>query len=185
MKIIASLGAAGSVAEQYRSLGKLVNYVQDVTSPARSVPVYTARFWRFNLADRFDSYPVDEKAVEAAIRTNCDYLHASSDYLEILAQAASNTLDAVQGPMTGMPVSWETFWKLSDDENGFGEYGPAGNNFGRKSEFRCGEAERCVLLDDDPLYADFALQRHIAAVVGTMRAMKVFQNKSAPIFAEE
>lgn len=177
-EVVVSLDSADVASERYRRLGRLVNYVQDVTTPARSVPVYTARFWRLNLADRFDSFPVDEDSVEEAMLASCHFLDsANSSYLEILADAAQDTLAAVQGPMPGMPVSWETFWTLSDDEHGFGEYGPAGNNFGRKSEFRCGEEERCVLLDDDPLYADFALQRHIAAVLGTMRAMMVLQTQ--------
>ncbi len=184
--VVADLDDAGNTAERYRSLCRVVNYVQDVTSPARAVPVYTPRFWRLNLADRFDSFPLDEEAIEEALSNSCDYLHSASDnYIQILADAASNTLAAVQGPMTGMPVSWESFWKLNDDEHGFGEYGPAGNNFGRKSEFRCGEAERCVLLDNDPLYADFALHRHIAAVIGTMRALKVLQSQGLPVVAEE
>ncbi len=185
-EVVASLGDADNVAERYRRLGRLVNYVQDVTSPARSVPVYTARFWRFNLADRFDSFPVDEEAVEEALLGSCDYLNSVNEsYIEILTDVASSTLAAVQGPMTGMPVSWEIFWKLNDDQHGFGEYGPAGNNFGRKSEFRCGEVERCVLLDDDPLYADFALQRHIDAAIGTMRALKVLQGHILQVVAEE
>lgn len=177
-EVVSSLNEMGRAADRYRSLGRVVNYVQDVTSPARAVPVYTARFWRFHLTDRFDSFPIDEEAVEEGLLDSCEYLHSVSDsYLQILADAASNTLAAVQAPMPGMPVSWESFWTLNDDKRGFGEYGPAGNNFGRKSEFRCGEEERCVLLDDDPLYQEFALRRHIAAAIGTMRAMKVFQSQ--------
>jgi hypothetical protein len=33
-------------------------------------------------------------------------------------------------------------------------------------------------LNDDPLYADFALQRHLAAVIGSMRAMRLLQDEN-------
>ena len=32
--------------QQLRDLGRLVNYIQDVTSPRHVVPVYTGRWWR-------------------------------------------------------------------------------------------------------------------------------------------
>ena len=185
-EVLEGLAGADDAVERNRGFGRIVNYVQDVTSPAHSVPVYTARFWRFNLADRFDSYPVDEQAVQEALTDSCNHLNSQTDdYVEILRDAAADTIRAVKAPMTGMPVSWEAFWKPDDDEDAFGEYGPAGNNFGRKSEFRCGEEERCVLLNDDPLYADFAVQRHVAAVLGTMRVMMVLQGENLPVVAEE
>ncbi|MCZ6854140.1 MAG: hypothetical protein O7G86_09500, partial [Gammaproteobacteria bacterium] len=94
-EVVENMGGSGSATERYRNLGRVVNYVQDVTSPARSVPVYTARFWRLNLADRFDSFPVDEEAVEEALLESCVYLDSARDsYLDILADAASTTLAA-------------------------------------------------------------------------------------------
>ncbi len=35
--------------------------------------------------------------------------------------------------------------------------------------------QRCLLLEDDPLYHDFAAQRHVAAVYATMRAIALLQ----------
>ena len=78
--------------------------------------------------------------------------------------------------MSGMPTTWEAFWTLGAPGE-FGEYGDAGNNFGRPTRFNCGEAERCVLLKDDPLYAAFALERHVAAVRATMAAMLLAQRE--------
>jgi hypothetical protein len=74
-----------------------------------------------------------------------------------------------------LPVSWQVFWKPASKAGDFGEYGPAGNNFGRKTSFRCGAAKPCLLLDDDPLYEEFALQRHADAVRATMQAMYLLQ----------
>jgi hypothetical protein len=73
--------------------------------------------------------------------------------------------------MGGLPTDWTAFWRPNANADGFGDYGPAGNSFGRRTEFRCSGGERCVLLNDDPLYAEFALSRHADAVRGTQAAM--------------
>lgn len=61
------------------------------------------------------------------------------------------------------------------DEDEFGAYGPAGNNFGVRAEFACGEGERCLLLRDDPLYQEFAHVQHLIAVRATIQAMFLMQ----------
>jgi hypothetical protein len=170
-----ALFEAASDAERYRSLGRLIGYMQEVTSPAHAVPVYTGRWWRLSMGDRFDKYKLDVDAVAAEVGDACDYVTAPVEsYNKILTDAAQDTLTAVQAPMFGMPVTWEVFWKLADNPSEFGEYGRAGNKFGDATEFRCGDV-RCVLLDRDPLYRDFALQRHVAAVVASMRAFYLLQ----------
>jgi len=65
---------AAPPAERYSDLGSLIGYIQLVTSPAHAVPVYTTRWWRFSVSDRFDDYPVDNAAVEAALGDDCDFL---------------------------------------------------------------------------------------------------------------
>ena len=45
------------------------------------------------------------------------------------------------------------------------------------SNSKCGET-KCVLLDKDPLYDAFALERHVDAVNATMRAMLWLQRRS-------
>lgn len=162
----------------HRYVGRILNYVQEVTSPAQTVPVYTGRWWRLNLKDRFNSFPVDQAKVAAAIAGSCPFVLANpGDYHTIMRQTANDTLTAVQAPMFGLPTSWEAFWTLNEEPGKFGEYGPAGNNFGRNASFSCGAAERCVLLREDPLYRDFALQRHISAVVASMRVMLALQRQ--------
>lgn len=178
-ELVERIDRAKDPAARYRDLGRLLGYVQDVTSPAHAVPVYTARFWRFAVTDRFDSYELDQDALAEAIEGRCDDVLAPvANFPGVLEAAAVDTLKAVQAPMFGMPVSWEVFWRLSENPGNFGDYGPAGNNFGRSAGFRCGEKQRCVLLNDDPLYADFALQRHLAAVIGSMRAMRLLQDEN-------
>ena len=175
-ELLLRLEERGDSPKGYADLGRIVSYVQDVTTPSRAVPVFSNRWWRFSFSDRFDSFPVDLEAVEAAIDGSCPFvLAASRDFDEILADAAGDTLTAVQAPIFGLPVTWEAYWELADDGEDFGEYGRAGNSFGREVVFRCGEEERCVLLDNDPLYQGFAQQRHVTAVLATMRALILFQ----------
>lgn len=175
-EVLARLDKAKDTRQRYSNLGRLISYVQVVSSPAHTVPVYTARFWRFNLADRFDVFPIDEVQLDSQL--DCRFLQSPApDYHSVMRLVAEDTLAAVREPITGLPASWQAFWRLSEEAGSFGEYGPAGNNFGRKTEFDC-EAERCVLLRDDPLYAEFAAARHLAAVNGTMRAMLLMQQRA-------
>ncbi|MFK7914150.1 MAG: hypothetical protein AB8B93_09570 [Pseudomonadales bacterium] len=161
-----------SQAAFFSDLGRVVNYVQDVTSPAHSVPVYTGRFWRLSLTDRFDSFAIDQQALLASLDGACEQaLEAAAQFQDVLQQNAESTLTAVLAPVEGMPTAWSAFWRPSDDPSEFGEYGPAGNNFGRSVQFRCAGKERCVLLESDPLYQQFALARHRDAVIGTMRVL--------------
>ncbi len=162
--------------EAYQDLGRILSYVQMVTSPARVVPVYSARFWRFSFSDRFDGYSLDEEALIAAVDGNCSFLdQVPESYSAVLTDVADRTLAAVREPIPGLPTEWTAFWKPNNDDRSFGDYGPAGNSFGRRTEFRCAGTERCVLLTDDPLYAEFALARHADAVQGSLSAMLLMQ----------
>jgi hypothetical protein len=160
----------------YQDLGRVLSYVQLVTSPPRAVPVYVARFWRFSFSDRFDGYPLDEDALVAAVEGDCSFLDSPPEsYGEVLARIADRTLAALEQPIAGLPTDWTAFWRPNANADGFGDYGPAGNSFGRRTEFRCAGSERCVLLNDDPLYAEFALARHRDAIQGTLWAMLLMQ----------
>lgn len=175
-EVVEQLEDARSLADRYSNLGRLTAYLQDATSPAHVVPVYYSRWWRFSMSDRFDGYPMDVDAVEAVLNADCrERLGQQAEPpANVLVDTASNTLRAVQAPILGMPTSWQAFWKLAEDPGSFGEYGPAGNNFGRHTEFRCA-GQRCVLLDEDPLYHAFAVARHAEAVRATVRAMAWLQ----------
>ena len=170
------LSQAREMGDQYSDLG----YLQNMTSPAHVVPVYFTRWWRFSLSDRFDSYPINEAAVDLALNVNCEALLEAADppIDDLLRETASATLRAVQRRIDDLPITWQAFWKLADDPEQFGEYGRAGNNFGRRAEFKCGDT-RCVLLEKDPLYDAFALERHVDAVNVTMRAMLWLQRRLA------
>ena len=174
-ELLRAVDRARKPADQFAVAGRIAAYVQDVTSPARTVPVYTSRWWRLNTSDRFDNYRVAPEALEAATRNRCDALFADdADYQQILRDTANATLAAVQGEIPGLPTSWQAFWRLSDNPANFGEYGVAGNRFGLRTTFRCGN-DRCVMLSDDPLYQDFALKQHVLAVLGTMRVLHRLQ----------
>ncbi len=172
---VSKLAAADDLSRKYANLGVIVNLIQDMTSPAHVVPVFTTRWWRLSFADRFNTYDVDERAVEEAIGDYCMPLDGGGEtFADVLHRTAEDTRAAVRAPMLGLPATWEAIWRLGDPGE-FGEYGDAGNTFGRPTRFDCGEDERCVLLKDDPLYAAFALERHLAAVRATMAAMLLAQ----------
>ncbi|NJN51975.1 MAG: hypothetical protein HC809_09585, partial [Gammaproteobacteria bacterium] len=172
------LEAAQSAADRYSSLGRVINFLQDMTSPAHVVPVYFTRWWRFNVSDRFNEFRIDDERLESDLAGDCGYLRAASDasFDTLLAETASETLAAVQRPIEGLPTTWQAYWRLAEDPEDFGEYGVAGNQFGRRTEFECG-SERCVLLDRDPLYIAFAHDRHLQAVRVTARALLMEQRR--------
>ncbi|MEM1231096.1 MAG: hypothetical protein AAGI15_11200 [Pseudomonadota bacterium] len=170
-----------SEAAFFSDLGRIANYVQDVTSPAHAVPVYTGRFWRFSLSDRFDGFRVDKDALAGTLTDLCEaVLPLPDDFQSVLRARADETLAAVRAPIPGMPAQWSAFWRPSKDPASFGDYGRAGNNFGRAVQFRCADGARCVLLEDDPLYRRFALARHRSAVIGTVQAMLLAQLDGLP-----
>ncbi len=170
------LGDAPDRAGELENLGRIVYFLQEVTSPARAVPVYTGRWWRGSTSDRFDRFGIDVAQVEHLVEDTCDVLlEANISFEDILTDAAEDTLEGVRSGILGFPVTWEVFWEFAEEADEFGEYGEAGNQFGERTEFDCGEAQRCLLLEDDPLYSGFAMQRHAAAVFATMRAMALVQ----------
>ena len=168
-------------SKRLKNFGRILNYIQDVTSPARVVPVFTNRWWRFSVGDRFDRFRIDTEAVEQAVENICAELVGTdidgglASFQDVLEDAASQTILAVRAPIYGFPATWQAYWEFASEPDAFGEYGPAGNTFGERTEFRCGGGERCLLLESDPLYRDFAVARHIAAVTATMRAMALMQ----------
>ncbi|MCB1684492.1 MAG: hypothetical protein R3E82_13565 [Pseudomonadales bacterium] len=193
------LERTGDPVDAYRDLGRLLGYIQMVTSPAHAVPVFTARFWRFSFSDRFDNHPVDEAGVELRMIDDCSFLEGAGDVpgesiQDVLVATAERTIASVRETIPGIPATWEAFWMPSRRGGDFGEYGDAGNSFGRRVEFRCGGAhardlneatqasdaggstrQHCVLLNDDPLYDEFALARHVDAIRASLRVMLIMQ----------
>ena len=160
-----------------KAVGRIISYLQDVTSPSKVVPVYTGRWWRFSFSDRFDRFPLDSSAIDERLTGSCaKTLSQVEDFESLLAKTAGRTIQAIKDDIKGYPVTWEAFWAFADKDGDFGEYGIAGNQFGKRSVFKCGDSERCLLLEDDPLYQEFALQRHVHAVEATMQALLIMQN---------
>jgi len=163
--------------DRLKAVGRVISYLQDVTSPPRVVPVFTGRWWRFSFSDRFDRFPVDADAIDERLVDGCETLGLDSeDFETLLSTTANTTISAIKEKIAGYPVTWEAFWSFGEQSGDFGEYGIAGNQFGKRSSFRCADDERCLLLEDDPLYQEFALQRHVEAVQATMKALLIMQN---------
>ena len=175
------LAKASSDADKFSVAGRIATYVQDVTSPVRVVPIYTAKFWRLTTNDRFNKYPLDDRALSQNMDDVCGALFEGStaNFADILKETADKSLRAVVEPIPGMPTTWQAFWRLSRNPGDFGDYGRAGNRFGSSTSFKCGK-ERCVLLKDDPLYGEFAAARHADAVIGTMKVLHQLQLQRLP-----
>ena len=164
--------------------GRILSYVQDVTSPAKVVPVFTGRWWRFSFSDRFDKFPVDVRRLQKALGNYCadlepNYLLDKADIATamntLVRRTAVETLRNVEMNIDGFPTTWASYWQPAKNEEEFGTYGTAGNNFGVRAEFACGDGEQCLLLKDDPLYQDFAQIQHLIAVRATIQAMFLMQ----------
>ncbi len=174
------LSSAREMGDQYSDLGYVVNYLQNMTSPgARRAGVLHALV----ALQRVRSFRrLSDRRGGAGGRARCNGLRGviavagSRRSTKCCAIPRAQRLLAVQRRIDSLPVTWQAFWKLADDPEQFGEYGRAGNNFGRRVEFKCGDT-KCVLLDKDPLYDAFALERHVDAVNATMRAMLWMQRR--------
>jgi len=161
---------------RFERLGEVIHYLQTVTVPANVVPIYHPRRWRWNASDAFTEYPPDREALLAQLEQVCVELLATPDtegLSTLLDSTAAVTIANIRAPIADMNASWQVFWR-EGEAGEFGVYGPAGNTFGREAEFPC-RSERCRLLENDPIYAAFALRQHRLAVVSSMRAMLVFQ----------
>lgn len=183
---IERLDEARDLSRQFTNLGRVVNHVQDVTTPSQVAPVFTMRWWRFSVADRFSTYPVNVGAVERSLGEDCAAVRGSDGTLQnLLVDTAGRTLESIVEPIRGMPSTWEAFWELDNDEGEFGRYGDAGNSFGRDVRFKCTEDEsrQCVLLERDPIYAEFARDRHLDAVKATMTAIAIVQEQFQAVAA--
>ncbi len=166
----------GEDLPRFERLGEVVHYLQSVTVPANTVPIFHPRLWRWNSADAFTEYPLDREALASRLGQVCVELLATPDtegLSTLLDSTAAVTIANIRAPIADMNASWQVFWR-EGEAGEFGSYGPAGNRFGRESEFPC-RSERCRLLENDPIYADFALRQHRLAVVSSMRAMLILQ----------
>lgn len=185
------LANARDLSRRFTNLGRIVNHLQDATTPEHVVPIFATRFWRFSFSDRFNGYPVDEDAVQRALDNDCAAVRGSDGTFErLLVDTADRTLASIKDPIGDLPSTWEAFWELDKDADDFGTYGKAGNNFGRKTTFPCPDAAtakaearpvgQCSLRRDDPIYAEYAAARHVDAVRATMTAVAIMQERLQP-----
>lgn len=162
--------------KRFERLGEVIHYLQTVTVPANVVPIYHPRRWRWNSADAFTEYPIDREALLSRLGKVCVELLATPEtegFSTLLDSTAAVTIANIRAPIADMNATWQVFWR-EGEAGEFGVYGPAGNRFGDDAEFPC-RSERCRLLENDPIYAEFALRQHRLAVISSMRAMLVLQ----------
>ena len=179
-ELACAFGTGGEDRSSLRKLGRIVFYLQRMTTPHRVVPVFSERFWRFSFADRFDDWQLDHDRLAADAAGDCETLLASNPTPQALLQTVvADTLAAVASPVSGLPVTWEAIWQLPEQAGAFGEYGVAGNRFGDEVEFDCNASEPCVLLRHDPLYREFAHARHTMAIRATMHALMWLRSSAA------
>ena len=96
-QLVRRIAAAEDAHDRYRNAGRIIGYIQDVSSPAHAVPVYASRWWRLSTKDRFDRYPVDEERLAEAVAGRCDQalalprpvLQAADGDAATLAQSAN------------------------------------------------------------------------------------------------
>lgn len=162
--------------ERFELLGSSVHFLQGVTVPANVVPVFHPRPWRLGGTDRFTVYPPDRETLAAELSQLCDVLlgtPASENLITLLDRTAAVTIANIRAPIADMEATWHSFWEEAEP-GAFGDYGPAGNRFGLRTEFPCGDSQ-CALMDDDPIYREFALRQHRLAALSTMRAILILQ----------
>lgn len=201
------LANAHDLSRRFTNLGRIVNHLQDATTPEHVVPIFATRFWRFSFSDRFNGYPVDEDAVQRALDDDCAAVRGSDGTFDrLLVDTADRTLASIKAPIGNLPSTWEAFWEFDKDADDFGTYGEAGNNFGRETTFPCPgataaergqaetqgrsdaarpptgnrRAEHCALKENDPVYAEYAAARHVDAVRATMTAVAIMQERLQP-----
>jgi hypothetical protein len=69
--------------------------------------------------------------------------------------------------------SWEVFWRFGKLGK-FGSYGPAGNNFGKQIKLQL-LAGMLHIEEKNPVYSEFAYDRHRNAIAVTIHALCAFQ----------
>ncbi len=185
-KLTEAAERADDLLEYYSIVGRMMAHLQDMSVPVYVVPIYFNRFWRLSMRDRLNAYPIDAQLLAARLaERSCEALLGDSALapqsaqptppVELLDELADSTIQAIQQPIFGQePTTWESFWRLGR-EGRFGRYGAAGNRFGERTEFTCGD-QTCVFLEDDPLYREFAIERHLDALQSSLRFMRWAQH---------
>src|SRR4029434_1052673 len=86
-----------SEADAYAELGRVISYLQDMTSPAHVVPVFYNRWWRLSMSDSFNGYRVNADELEHAVADVCTTVFDNTPSLgEVLVSTANDTLKAVR-----------------------------------------------------------------------------------------
>ena len=108
VELIVTLQSGKQRRRQLTSFGQMLSFIQKVSSPPYVVPVFTGRWWRFSLGDRFNRFPIDAKRVESALAGRCaEILNGPSTYQKILERCVAPSKICPQrgSPFGNLPVS--------------------------------------------------------------------------------
>ena len=110
-EVLERLKSAPKSRQRLEAFGELLSYLQDVSTPSRVVPVYTGRWWAFNMQDRFDRFPIDDLRLESNGPKLCDEIAEIGEGLVndnigavlklLLTKTAANTLTSVNQEIPG------------------------------------------------------------------------------------
>ena len=147
-----------------RKLGKIIHFVQDVTSPPHVIPV------AHNLSDGFEKFQVREKDLIRSKYTCPTEIRSPGVVLKHTALQTLTRLNEeakAQRDDQSYRFSWAMFWTKRTGSN-FGSYGFWGNAFGiTEPIFVLGHAYKF----DKEVFYNFKLQRLNDAVQATLETM--------------
>lgn len=163
--------------DETSQLGHALHHLQDMAVPPHVVPV-SHSFW-----DGFESYKLTG---DISSEWSCEQIAASGadDLATILKETAIDTLNAINGMNVEVVnkvsravshVNGSAFW-VEAEGDGFGSYGPFGNNFGEMEI----DTDMGALEVSDDAYRAFKRQQMKAAVRASLRGLvEVLQPESA------
>lgn len=172
----------------YDPVGKMAHYLQDVSVPAHVIPIFHP--FKSKISDAFDNFKINADKVNESVNSNvCEFIKELSNksFNQILDNYADKTFEMINSDIKGLvdkkgnPVKATTFWSLKLNERMFGDYGVAGNRFGKKKVCIKSEVDEDFILCTERLkikktiYKNIALQQHIKAVKATIEAIALIQ----------
>lgn len=190
-----SLAGGGACKKLFKTFGRALHHIQDMSTPSHVVPAYHGP----KLKDKYEDFLVDhwealsgrvndeqEKLMDVLTEPAVDlvtlYGKAGKRLLRHLYSNDSTfavTLDGVQTKGTA-ELLWQQYDPRKDQSHkrvpfdipGFGDFGPVGIHFGETEPFE--EKSHTYQVDHDT-YLKIAAHFVASAVADTLRALRVFE----------
>jgi hypothetical protein len=163
-------------SDQSQIAGALSHFIQDVSNPAHSVPIYHGP----GHSDLFDYFPIQKKKLRESFPDACAELNQLKDLpaTKLLNQMASKTLVHIEkdfsyqrnGQIVFAPFS-KAYWvsPILDNDSFFSEYGLFGNTFGQNRVNG--------IFIEQKIFEEFAIERQLDAIVGTAALVLNLENQ--------